>query len=77
VIKSTGHNRRGERVLILGLSFQNLTRLKAGDPIIFDATPYGYSGQIMIMSMKDEATMAAMIRTDNPGVVEHKEPGAP
>ncbi|HTB47042.1 MAG TPA: hypothetical protein VK741_25720 [Acetobacteraceae bacterium] len=77
MIKATGRTESGRKVLILGLSFANLKRLQAGDEIAFDATPYGYDGEIVIMAKRDEQTLAAMVRRNNPDVVEHKEPGAP
>ena len=77
MIKATGTSNTGKEVLLLGLSFLNLKRLQAGDPIMFDATPYGYDGQIFIFADKDEETMAKSIRRNNPDVVTHEEPNAP
>ena len=76
MIKATG-SVNGRPALILGLSFGNLDRLRAGDPTQFDGTPYGYPGTIVIFAGRNEATMAAIIRNNNPGVAEHAEKDAP
>ena len=77
MIKAAGTNEKGERLLLLGLSFRNLDLLREGHPIRIDATPYGYAGEIVIAAAKDEATMAASIRAGNPGVAQHEEPAEP
>ena len=77
MIKATGTNDKGERILMLGLSHRNLDLLRDGKPIRFDGTPYGYGGEIILFAGKDEATMAASIRARNPGIEEHEEPDAP
>lgn len=43
--------------LILGLSEMNLQRLREGKPIVFDARPMGYDGNIGIIYGKTEQTM--------------------
>lgn len=74
MIKANGRNGDGTRVLLLGLSYANLRRLKEDEPIEFDGTPYGYPGRIMIYSGPTEASMARMLVRDNPGIVTHVEP---
>lgn len=76
MIKATGTYTDGTPILMLGLSYRNLKRLQ-GEPIVFDATPYGYPGRIMIFAGPTEASMARMIELQNPGVVKHEEPDAP
>lgn len=77
MIKATGHNSAGTRVLLLGLTYANLRRLKEDEPIEFDGTPYGYPGNIMIYAGPTEAAMGRKLIRDNPGVVTHVEPDAP
>lgn len=77
MIKATGSDKDGKPVLLLGLTYQNLKRLQADEPITFDGSPYGYQGKIMIFAGPTEASMARMIQRDNPTVVTHIEPDAP
>jgi hypothetical protein len=77
MIKATGSDEDGEPVLLLGLSYKNLKRLQADEPIMFDGSPYGYPGKIMIFAGPTEAAMARMIENNNPGVVKLVEPDAP
>lgn len=77
MIKARGTGQDGRDALVLGLSFKNLDRLRAGDPIEFDGAPYGYPGSVLIFAGRDEAVMASMIERENPGVDKHVEPGAP
>jgi hypothetical protein len=75
MIKAKGTDADGRKTLVLGLSFQNLKRLQAGDPIVFAADEYGYAGTIMLFAGKDEATMAKMLTEGNPGIKTHFEKG--
>lgn len=75
MIKARGTGPDGRTVLILGLSHGNLDRLRAGEPIQFDGAPYGYEGNIVIFSGKDELTMGSMIQGRNPGVRTIMEDG--
>ena len=60
----------GREALTFGLSYGNLDRLRAGDPIEFDGRDIGIDAIVRIFSMRDEATMADMLRRSNPGIVE-------
>lgn len=64
MIKAKGTNERGQGVLILGLSRANCSRLLAGMPIKFDATPYGFDMEIMICAGPDEHAIAASLGFD-------------
>jgi hypothetical protein len=77
VIKATGTYADGSPVLLLGLSYRNLKALQGDEPIVFDGTPYGYPGKIVIFAGPTEASMARKIERDNPGIVKHIEPDAP
>ena len=77
MIKATGQDEDGKPVLLLGLSYRNLKRLQADEPIAFDASPYGYPGRIIIFAGPTEEAMARQIVRDNPNVVRHVEPDAP
>lgn len=77
MIKATGRDENGTGVLLLGLSYKNLKRLQADEPITFDATPYGYAGKIMIFAGPTEESMVRMIERGNPDLKKHVEPGAP
>jgi hypothetical protein len=61
VIKARGETSDGRPVLVLGLSFANLDMLRAGKPIKFDGTPYGYPGTILIFAGATERAMAELI----------------
>lgn len=77
MIKAVGSDEDGKPVLLLGLSYKNLKRLQADEPISFDGSTYGYPGRIMIFAGPTEESMARMIRNTNPGVTEYTEKDAP
>jgi hypothetical protein len=74
MIKATLRDESGAPVLVLGLSYRNLKRLQADEPIMFDGAPYGYPGNIFIFAGPTEASMARIIERFNPGVVEPDAP---
>lgn len=45
----------GKPMLVLGLSGENVTRLTAGEPIMFDGTAFGFAGHIVITYGRTEA----------------------
>lgn len=45
-------------MLVLGLSGENVTRLMAGEPILFDGTPFGFDGRIVICGGRTEQDIA-------------------
>ncbi|HZN77976.1 MAG TPA: hypothetical protein VFC00_40715 [Micromonosporaceae bacterium] len=49
----------GRRLLLLGLSGENVTRLMAGEPIRFDGAPYGFDGQVVIVGGRTEEAIVA------------------
>jgi hypothetical protein len=58
----------GRTLLVLGISEANVERLKAGDPIYFDAAqlriaPGEPLGHVTVFYGKDEAELARTIRT--------------
>lgn len=48
----------GKETVILGLTEENLDRLRDDEPILFDGNPYGIPMQVMIMWGKDEVSLA-------------------
>lgn len=58
MIKATGTNERGQKVLIIGLTRANCSRLLADMPITFDATPYGFDMEVLICAGADEMVLA-------------------
>ncbi len=74
MIKARGTAPDGGRMLVLGLSYENLGRLRAGQPIQFDAKPYGYDGEIVIFAGKTEAAMADRLMRENPGLRPTPDP---
>jgi hypothetical protein len=54
VIKARLTTEDGRGVLILGLSEGNIQQLKAGKPIMFDASAFGVDGEVYIMYGKTE-----------------------
>lgn len=52
-----------ENMMILGLSYENLRRLKNDEPIKFNMTDLGFGNiEVLIFTAKDEATMIDMMR---------------
>lgn len=74
MIKARGTAPDGRPVLVLGLSHDNLDRLRAGQPITFDAKPYGYDGEILIFAGKTEKAMADALIAGNPGLEPQADP---
>ena len=59
MLKMRGRDRSGHPVIILGLSDQNLHRLRRGEPISFSLTELGFKGgSVVIFSGATEADMA-------------------
>lgn len=48
----------GKETVILGLSEDNLDRLRDDEPIMFDGAPYGIPMQVLIMWGHDEGAIA-------------------
>lgn len=64
-----GKGTRGDReVLIFGLSFENLKRLKEDKPIVIWREEMGIDHDVIIFAGPDEAAMAEMVR--NPDTIE-------
>jgi hypothetical protein len=49
----------GRPLLVLGLSGENVTRLMAGEPILFDGAPFGFNGHITIVGGRTEEAIVA------------------
>lgn len=79
MIKATGTNERGQKILILGLSRANCSRLLAGMPIKFNALPYGIDAEILICAGADEKALAVAIlgSADDPRIKSDPDQGAP
>lgn len=57
--KGRGETRTGEPVLLIGLTHENLSRLVADEPIMFDTAPLGLPAmKVAIMAGKTEADIA-------------------
>ena len=74
MIKASGTATDGRRWLFLGLSFDNLDRLRAGQPVRFPGETYGFSGEILIFAGETEATMTAALQEGNPGLQPQADP---
>jgi hypothetical protein len=64
MIKATGRGQNGKSLLVIGLSFANLDRLRAGpldDYIPIDGAELGLSHDILIISGRTEADMADLV----------------
>lgn len=61
MIKATGVDGEGKKIVIFGLSFENIERLKAGDPISIDLAEMGMEGRAYIFAGPDEAVMQAWL----------------
>jgi len=53
MIKARG-TRDGNPFILLGLSFDNLDRLRDDKPIVFDGRPYGIEMEVVIVAAKTE-----------------------
>jgi hypothetical protein len=64
MIKAKGTTADGETILVFGLSFENLDRLRAGHPIQIDLTEMklGLTGKLTIFAGRNEATMEHALR---------------
>jgi hypothetical protein len=59
MIKGRGQTKSGEPLLLIGLSHENLSRLVADEPIVFDTGPLGLPAmKVAIMAGKTEAEIA-------------------
>ena len=68
MLKGRG-TRDGREVLIFGLSFENLNRLKEGKPVVIWREEMGITYDVIIFAGPTENAMAEMIR--NPDTIEH------
>lgn len=63
MIKATGANAAGRKFLLLGLSGENVTRLAAGEPILFDMADIGEPGRdCIIVYGKTEQAIVQQLR---------------
>lgn len=78
MIKATGLGPTGERLLVIGLSFANLDRLRAGpldDYIPIKGSEMGLPFDVMIISGRTEADMADLVgRALTPDAKVHVDP---
>jgi hypothetical protein len=68
MIKASARMADGRILLVLGVSEGNLTRLRQGQPIAFDAAAMRFApgdalGQLVLFYGKDEAELARTMRT--------------
>lgn len=64
MIKGRGETKTGEPLLLIGLSHENLSRLVADEPILFDTGPLGLPPmKVAIMAGKTEAEIARHFKT--------------
>jgi hypothetical protein len=71
LIKARGKSGKGEEFVLLGLSWENLDRLRKGEPIRFDGRPYGIPMDVLIVSGRTERDIAeSLIQV---GTVVHVE----
>lgn len=63
MIKGAGTTRNGQPLLIIGLSEINVTRLMAGEPILFETGHLGLPPlHVLILGGRTEETIAADMR---------------
>lgn len=63
MMKAAARNEKGEGVMILGFSHENIWRMVQGQPIRTSADFMGVKGEIFIFVARDEATMHEMMKT--------------
>lgn len=61
MIRARGSHKDGRPLMILGLSHENLARLVADEPIMFDAEELGFDGVVVIVAGKTEDEIAASL----------------
>lgn len=61
MIKARGTDEKGTEFVLLGLSWANLDRLRNGEPIGFDGTPYGIPMDVVIMAGETEQKLAEFL----------------
>jgi hypothetical protein len=54
MIKVRGQTTDGQPIIVIGLSHENLRRLKRGEPIDFDLSEIGLTGGCIILAGKTE-----------------------
>lgn len=59
MIKACGKNEDGSPFILLGLSHENLKRLKEGQPVLIHLSELGLEGEIAIFAGETEASMEA------------------
>jgi hypothetical protein len=61
VIKASG-SINGKPFMLIGLSEENVTRLAAGEPILFDGAPFGYNGNVIVTYGRTEDDIRAELQ---------------
>lgn len=66
MIQFSGSNDEGtKRFIGIGLSAENVRRLRSGDPAVVDLGPHGFEGaEIIIFYGETEADMEASVKTN-------------
>lgn len=65
MLKAVGTTGDGRPLLLLGLSGENVTRLAAGEPIVFDLAEVGMAAcQVVICYGRDEADLVRQLVLD-------------
>lgn len=58
MIKARLTKEDGTQFFLLGLSEENIQRMRQGYPIMFDGSPFGVMMNVVIVTGKDEMTIA-------------------
>lgn len=75
VIKAKLVGADGRPTILIGLSGENVTRLVAGEPILFDADQLGFPGNVVVVYGRTEAGILESLRADGLRVRYEPEPG--
>lgn len=71
MIKARGETAEGTPLLLIGLSGENVTRLAAGEPIVFDTSEIGLPPmQVIVMYGRTEQEIATLLGVVNPSAPE-------
>jgi hypothetical protein len=63
MIQFSGSDNDGKRFIGIGLSAENVRRIREGDPAVVDLTPHGFAGaEVVIFYGRTEQEMEAMVR---------------
>lgn len=59
MIKARGRTGDGDPLMLLGLTGETVTRLVAGEPVLFDGRCVGFEGHVLLIYGRDQGELVA------------------